>query len=196
MFAMEIGAMSIHKRELKRRYDMTAHFYDRRYGEIQRRKYDVVLANIPNTDRILDVGCGTGMLLGSLGGRARLVVGVDMSVKMLRAAKKRAPSAFLVLVDADHLPFADGSFDVAVSVTLLQNMPDPSKTVREVARVLKPNGVAIITSLKRKHSQKQLADWASDANLEPLKTWEILNSEDIICIARRVQSSDNRPRNL
>jgi len=176
--------MSIRKRELKRRYDMTAHFYDRRYGEIQRGKYDVVLANIPNADRILDVGCGTGMLLGPLGERARLVVGVDMSVKMLRAAKKRAPSAFLVLADADHLPFADGSFDVTVSVSLLQNMPDPSKTVREVARVLQPNGIAIITSLKRKHSQRQLATWASDANLEPLKTWEILDSEDIICIAR------------
>jgi ubiquinone/menaquinone biosynthesis C-methylase UbiE len=178
--------MSIRKRELKRRYDMTAHFYDRRYGEIQRGKYHVVLANITNADRILDVGCGTGMLLGPLGERARIVVGVDMSVKMLRAAKKRAPRAFLVLADADHLPFANGSFDVAVSVTLLQNMPDPSKTVREVARVLQPNGVAIITSLKHKHSQKQLADWASGANLEPLETWEILNSEDIICIARRV----------
>jgi ubiquinone/menaquinone biosynthesis C-methylase UbiE len=177
--------MSIRKRELKRRYDMTAHFYDRRYGEIQREKYDVVLANIANADRILDVGCGTGMLLGPLGERARLVVGVDMSVKMLRAAKKRAPSAFLVLADADHLPFADGSFGVAVSVTLLQNMPEPGKTVREVGRVLQPNGVAIITSLKRKHSQKQLAAWASGANLEPLKTWEILTSEDIICVARR-----------
>jgi len=178
--------MSIRKRELKRRYNMTAHFYDRRYGEIQRGKYDVVLANIANTNCILDIGCGTGMLLDQLGERARLVVGVDMSVKMLRAAKKRAPSAFLVLADADHLPFADGSFDVAVSVTLLQNMPDPSKTVREVARVLQPNGTAIITSLKRKHLQRQLATWASDANLEPLKIWEILNSEDIICVARRV----------
>jgi ubiquinone/menaquinone biosynthesis C-methylase UbiE len=178
--------MSIRKRELKRRYDMTAQFYDRRYGEIQQAKYDVVLANIANANRILDVGCGTGMLLGPLGERARIVVGVDMSVKMLRAAKKRAPSAFLVLADADHLPFANGSFDVAVSVTLLQNMPYPNKTVREMARVLRPSGAAIITSLKRKHSQKQLAAWASDANLEPLKTWEILNSEDIICIARRV----------
>jgi ubiquinone/menaquinone biosynthesis C-methylase UbiE len=186
MFAMEICAMSIRKRELKRRYDMTAHFYDQRYGEIQRRKYNVVLANTPNTGRILDVGCGTGMLLGPLGERARVVVGVDMSVKMLRMAKKRASSAFLVLADADHLPFANGSFDVVISVTLLQNMPDPSKTVREVARVLKPNGVAIITSLKRKHSQKQLTSWVSGANLEPLQTWEVLDSEDIICIARLV----------
>jgi ubiquinone/menaquinone biosynthesis C-methylase UbiE len=178
--------MSIRKRELKRRYDMTAHFYDRRYGKIQREKYDVVLANIRNVDRILDVGCGTGMLLGSLGKRARILVGADISAKMLRTARKRAPNAFLVLADADNLPFADRSFDIAVSVTLLQNMPDPNRTVREMARVIRPNGAAIITSLKRKHSQKQLEDWVSNANLEPLKIWEILDSEDIICIARRV----------
>jgi demethylmenaquinone methyltransferase/2-methoxy-6-polyprenyl-1,4-benzoquinol methylase len=178
--------MSIRKHELKRRYDMTAHFYDRRYAEIQRGKYDAVLANIRNADRVLDVGCGTGMLLGPLLQRAKLVVGIDMSPKMLQVAKKRARDAFLVLADADHLPFAAGSFDVAVSVTLLQNMPDPKKTVREMARVIRPDGTAIITSLKRKHSEKQLADWVSIANLEPLKMWEILNSEDIICVARRV----------
>lgn len=80
--------MSIRKRELKRRYDTTAQFYDRRYGEIQRGKYDVVLANIPYAVRVLDIGCGTGMLLGPIQGKAKLVVGVDMSVKMLRAAKK------------------------------------------------------------------------------------------------------------
>jgi ubiquinone/menaquinone biosynthesis C-methylase UbiE len=186
MFAIRIWVMSIRKRELKRRYDLTAHFYDRRYGEIQRGKYDVVLAHIKNVDRILDVGCGTGMLLGPLLERARHVVGIDMSAKMLLAAKKRAPGAFLVLADADNLPFADGSFDVLVSVTLLQNMPDPNRTIREIARVIRPKGTAIITSLKRKHSENQLSSWVSDANLKSLKIWEILNSEDIICIARRV----------
>jgi ubiquinone/menaquinone biosynthesis C-methylase UbiE len=178
--------MSIHKRELKRRYDLTAHFYDRRYGEIQREKYDAVLANIRNVGRILDAGCGTGMLLGPLLEKAKLVIGIDMSTKMLCAAKKRAPGASLVLADADNLPFADGSFDVVVSVTLLQNMPNPNRTVREIARVIRPGGTAIITSLKRKHSEKQLSGWVSDASLEPLKVWGILNSEDIICIARRV----------
>jgi len=177
--------MSIRKRELKRRYDSTAYMYDRRYGEIQREKYEIVLANVTRVDRILDLGCGTGMLLGPLGERARLVVGVDMSAEMLQTAKKLATGVPLVLADADHLPFANGSFDTIVSVTLLQNMPNPGKTLRETARVLRSNGKAIITSLKHKHSQEQLAAWATAADLEPLKVGEILGSEDVICVARR-----------
>lgn len=176
--------MSARKRELKRRYDLTAYMYDRRYREIQREKYEIVLTNVTRVDRILDLGCGTGMLLGPLGERARLVVGVDMSAKMLRVAKKRATGASLVLADADHLPFADSSFDIVVSVTLLQNMPNPGKTVRELARVLRSNGKAIITSLKHKHSPEQLTAWATAANLEPLKVGEISGSEDVVCVAR------------
>jgi len=177
--------MSARKRELKRRYDRTAYIYDRRYREIQREKYKTVLANVTRVDRILDLGCGTGMLLSPLKRRARLVVGIDMSAEMLRAAKKRAAGAPLLLADADHLPFADGSFDMVVSVTLLQNMPDPGKTVRELARVLRSDGKAIITSLKHKHSPEQLAAWTDAADLEPLKIGEIPDSEDIICVAKR-----------
>jgi len=177
--------MSTRKRELKRRYDLTAYMYDRRYRKIQQEKYKTVLANITHVDRILDLGCGTGMLLSPLERRAKLVVGVDMSAEMLRTAKKRAGRALLILADADHLPFADGSFDMVVSVTLLQNMPDPGKTVRELARVLRSDGKAIITSLKHKHSPKQLKAWAAAADLEPLRVWEISSSEDVICVARR-----------
>ena len=177
--------MSARKHDLRRRYDLTAYMYDRRYREIQREKYETVLANVTSVDRVLDLGCGTGMLLSPLEKKARLVVGVDMSAEMLREAKKRAAGAPLVLADADHLPFADGSFDMVVSVTLLQNMPDPGKTVRELARVLRSDGKAIITSLKHKHSPEQLAAWATAANLEPLKVGEISGSEDVICVARR-----------
>ncbi|KUO40787.1 MAG: hypothetical protein AVW06_02010 [Hadesarchaea archaeon DG-33-1] len=185
MFAADDVAMSTRKRELKRRYDLTAHVYDRRYMGIQQEKYETVLANIQRRGRILDLGCGTGMLLASLEKRARFVAGVDMSAEMLGAAKKRATKAAIVLADADHLPFADGSFDAVVSVTLLQNMPDPERTMRELARVLRPNGKAIITSLKRKHSPKQLATWSIAANLKPLRIGEMSNSEDVICVARR-----------
>ena len=177
--------MSARKHDLRRRYDLTAYMYDRRYREIQREKYETVLANVTSVDRVLDLGCGTGMLLSPLEKKARLVVGVDMSAEMLREAKKRATGTPLVLADADHLPFADGSFDMVVSVTLLQNMPDPGKTVRELARVLRSDGKAIITSLKHKHSPEQLKAWAAAADLEPLKVWEISSSEDVICVARR-----------
>lgn len=185
MFAANDVVMSARKRELRCRYDLTAYMYDRRYMKIQREKYEAVLANIHRAGRILDLGCGTGMLLMSLEKRAKFAVGVDMSAEMLGAAKKRATKTGLVLADADHLPFADESFDVVVSVTLLQNMPDPERTVRELVRVLQPGGKAIITSLKRKHSPEQLTTWAIAANLKPLKIGEMSSGEDIICVARR-----------
>lgn len=177
--------MSTNKPELKRRYDLTAHMYDRRYEEIQRKKYQVLAESLPHANRALDVGCGTGMFLSLLARKVKFIVGIDMSAEMLQIARKRAAGAALVQADADHLPFAGESFDVIVSVTLLQNMPDPAFAVREFARVLRPGGIAMMTSLKHKHSPQQLVAWAATANLKPLKAWKMQNGEDVICIARR-----------
>lgn len=178
--------MVTRKLELKQRYDETAGFYDRRYEEIQRAKYRVVVKNLPDkSKRILDSGCGTGMFLEELSNRAEFVVGVDASPEMLKVAKGRAGKATLVLADADSIPFADWSFDTVVSVTLLQNMPNPAATVREVARVLSLGGVAVLTVLKRKHSREGLEKWVKQADMEVVSSGEIEGSEDVFCAARR-----------
>jgi ubiquinone/menaquinone biosynthesis C-methylase UbiE len=178
--------MSLPKPELRRRYDLTAAVYDRRYGEIQRKKYEIVAENLPRARRVLDLGCGTGMLFRLLSERADFVIGVDFAPEMLRLAKLRANERVaLVTADADLLPFTDESFDAVVSITMLQNVPDPAATIREIARVLRRGGLAIITSLKRKHSPDQLKDWAASASLKPLKAWEITDSEDVACIAMK-----------
>ena len=177
--------MSARKMELRRRYDETADFYDKRYERIQREKYKAVAKYLPErAESILDLGCGTGMFLKELAERGELVIGVDSSMKMLSVARKRARKAVPICADADHLPFKDGSFDVVVSVTLLQNVPAPVTTMREIARVMKSGGVAIVTSLKRKHNPEQLREWATSAGLKPLLAEEMPNSEDVICVAR------------
>jgi ubiquinone/menaquinone biosynthesis C-methylase UbiE len=173
------------KLELRRRYDETADLYDRRYEEIQRVKYAAVMKNLPDgKKRLLDLGCGTGMFLQELSGRAKFVVGVDVSPEMLRMANVRHGRAALVQADADALPFADGSFDAVVSVTLLQNMPDPAATVREVARVLRPGGVAILTVLKRRYLREELEKWVEQAGMRLVGSGEIEGSEDVFCVAR------------
>jgi ubiquinone/menaquinone biosynthesis C-methylase UbiE len=177
--------MVTRKLELRRRYDKTASFYDRRYGGIQRAKYRTVMKNLPDgRKRILDLGCGTGMFMEELSTRAKFVVGVDTSLEMLKVAKGRSKEVALVQADADSLPFADGSFDAVVSVTLLQNMPDPAATVREIARVLKLGGVAVLTVLKRKYNQVELESWAKQADMELVDSGEIEGSEDVFCVAR------------
>jgi ubiquinone/menaquinone biosynthesis C-methylase UbiE len=178
--------MEARKLELKRLYDETAGFYDKRYTEIQRAKYGAVLKHLPErVNRVLDLGCGTGLLLEELRKRGRLVVGVDVSEKMLRKAKARGEAMELLAADADHLPFRDGVFDCVVSITLLQNMPNPSGTVKELARVLMKNGLGVLTSLRRKHSVEMLRSWAEGAGLKIEAGGEIEGSEDVFCIVRR-----------
>jgi len=176
--------MAARKIELRRLYDETAEIYDRRYAEIQKAKYRLVLENLPeNVGRILDLGCGTGLLLDDLSKRGDLVVGIDASEKMLGAAKARRAKAELVLADADHLPFKDASFDCVVSVTLLQNIPEPAVCVGEAARVLKKGGLAVFTTLKRKNSLDEVKKWMESAGLKVARLEEIPESEDILCVA-------------
>ncbi|MEW6592432.1 MAG: class I SAM-dependent methyltransferase [Candidatus Hadarchaeota archaeon] len=172
------------KLELRRLYDETAGIYDRRYAEIQREKYETLLRHLPEKlGRALDLGCGTGLLIGALRKRAELVIGVDSSEKMLLAAKARGCD--VVLADADRLPFRDGTFDCVASVTLLQNMPEPARTVEEVARVLRPGGIAALTSLGRMQSADDIRGWVARVGLKVEACGEIHNSEDVFCVARR-----------
>jgi ubiquinone/menaquinone biosynthesis C-methylase UbiE len=177
--------MIARKLELRRHYDETAGFYDRRYEGIQCAKYRTVMKNLPDGKKhILDLGCGTGIFLNELSTRAKFVVGVDASLEMLKVAKGRAKEVALVQADADALPFAGRSFDAVVSVTLLQNMPDPAVTVGEIARVLRPSGVAVLTVLKRKYSREELEKWVKHASMELVGYGEIEGSEDVFCVAR------------
>ena len=177
--------MAARKLELRRRYDETAKLYDERYAEIQKEKYELVVNQLREGGKILDLGCGTGMFLPELLKRGELVVGVDVSPEMLKIAQRRGEGANLILADADHLPFTDGCFDAVVSVTLLQNMPDPAATTKEIARVTKSGGKVILTTLKRKHAPEELRGWVRSAGLRPLETLE-MRGEDVLCVAERV----------
>ncbi len=171
------------KKKLKNRYNSTAKKYDKRYQNIQEQKYRPILKELKNTEKILDIGCGTGMLLEKTIDKIDLAVGVDFSQKMLEKAKARLPEdCSLVLGDADNLPFQDNTFDSIVSITLLQNMPDPEKTISEIARVVSSNGKLILTALKKKHSLDKLKKWITSGGFEVLRAEDIPDSEDILCI--------------
>lgn len=177
--------MLARKIELRRLYDETAGAYDKRYEEIQGKKYQLVLGSVSKSDKILDLGCGTGMLLGELAKRCRLAVGVDSSQGMLGVAKRRGSDFFLVCADADHLPFHTSCFDTVVSVTLLQNMPAPPTTLKEIARVLRSGGRMVVTALKHKCDRSKLEEWVRSAGLKLLKSGEIEDSEDVFCVVTR-----------
>jgi SAM-dependent methyltransferase len=100
-------------------------------------------AGIAMGDRVLDVGCGTGVLaraaLGRVGQEGR-VVGLDLNEGMLSVARRTEPKIAWRLGDAGALPFEDVSFDVVVSQFALMYFPDRVAALREMWRALAPGG--------------------------------------------------------
>lgn len=106
--------------------------------------------NIPAGGVALDVGSGPGTVTASLArvaGVDGLALGVDISEPMLaRAVDAQAgPNVGFLRADAQQLPFRDATFDAVTSLAVLQLIPNPSATLSEIVRVLKPGGrVAIM----------------------------------------------------
>jgi SAM-dependent methyltransferase len=87
--------------------------------------------------RILDVGCGDGALLTELRGRrfGERLVGVEIAPAAVQLARQRSQLDAVELYDGSHLPFAEGSFDVAVLSHVLEHVHDPPALLAEAARV-------------------------------------------------------------
>jgi len=89
---------------------------------------------------VLDVATGTGTVAAELARRTGCsVVGLDQSEEMLAEARRRVPARVaLVQGDAEHLPFPDACFDGLTVTYLLRYVDDPARTLRELARVVRP----------------------------------------------------------
>jgi SAM-dependent methyltransferase len=97
--------------------------------------------------RVLDAGCGGGRTSSWLVEQGAEVVGLDASTELLRLARERLPSATFVLGDlAEPLPFEDDSFDVAVASLVMHYLRDWAPVLRELRRVLGPDGVLALST--------------------------------------------------
>jgi ArsR family transcriptional regulator len=98
---------------------------------------------------LLDLGTGTGRMLQLCAPKAERAVGVDLSREMLAVARANLDGAdyrncALRQAPAERLPFADMSFDVALSHMVMHFLADPGEAIREAARVLRPKGRLIL----------------------------------------------------
>jgi ubiquinone/menaquinone biosynthesis C-methylase UbiE len=93
--------------------------------------------------RILDAGCGPGGNGAWLAEHGR-VIGIDLARQALEFVRQRRPTTAPVLATAERMPFADGSFDVAVAVTVLYTVRDDIGALDELARVLRPGGAVLL----------------------------------------------------
>ena len=92
--------------------------------------------------RVLEVGCGTGVLTRALArvANAGSVVGVDLAPALIERARELSPDIRFDVADARSLPFADGSFDLAVFDSTLSHVPGPERALAEAFRVLRADG--------------------------------------------------------
>lgn len=97
--------------------------------------------DLPAGARVLEVGCGPGMLCRHMGQRGLQVTGVDRSHRMLAAARRIAPNAMLRQTLLPHLPFGDGAFDGVVAASVLNLISDRTAALAEMVRVVRGGGI-------------------------------------------------------
>ncbi len=148
------------------------------------------VGELPDHATIADVGCSTGYLLEDLRERYReaSLIGIDLVAAGLRTAHESLPEVRLLHADACALPLAGGTVDAVVSVNLLEHVPDDEQALREIARILRPGGRAVIVvpagprtydyydrflGHERRYGRGELAAKCAGAGLAPLEDLHI-----------------------
>jgi len=103
----------------------------------------------PRGARVLDIGCGPGIWTRELARRGYATSAIDLTAAAV-AITKRSLALFELVADvregdAESLPFADGSFDGVISHGVIHHTPDTAGCVREIERVLRPGGRAVVS---------------------------------------------------
>ena len=138
-----------HHHAVRRQYTALASSYDRTWERYVRDSTTLALEEFPTSPalRVLDIGCGTGVLLRRAldADPTRTAIGVDVTLNMLRQAAQRLPHTVpLICASGENVPLLDASVDLVVSTSALHYMRDPIKMLREARRLLVPGGTVII----------------------------------------------------
>ncbi len=126
--------------------------WDKLRGELYGNDFTMtaMLALLPRDCVVADLGCGTGQVIAALAPNVKQVIGVDNSPAMLKATKKRAgdfANVDLRRGDLEALPIDDALCDGALLLLALTYVADPPTVIREMSRILKPGGRAVIVDL-------------------------------------------------
>jgi SAM-dependent methyltransferase len=135
------------------------------------------------TDVLLDVGAGTGRFAASLQAECRVLV-LDDHAEALALLRSRFPDEQVIALTGDRIPLPDGACDYVTALDVLEHVPDDAAVVRDLHRLLRPGGLALITvpadmalwsdwdevlHHHRRYDRRQLAALFGDGR------WEILH---------------------
>ena len=161
-------------------YNEISQGYEELHREEQLEKIEIIKKFLKpvKTDKLLDVGCGTGISTTSWNCE---IYGLDSSIKLLDMAKeKNHPNAKWILASSQKIPFRDNFFDYVISVTALGNFEDIDKGLSEIKRVGKNN--FILTFLKHSPKKEKIIKLIR-SKFKVLKEYEQKN--DLIFICRK-----------
>jgi phosphatidylethanolamine/phosphatidyl-N-methylethanolamine N-methyltransferase len=156
----------LEKRQVERAYELYAPVYDVIFDWIfaPGRAAAIRELALEPSDSVVEVGIGTGLNLPLYPANCRLT-GIDLSSEMLDKAIERVqqltmPNVTLKVMDATSLDFADNEFDKAVATYTISAVPDPVAVLREMRRVVKPDGKIVI--LNHFRSERRITGWVED----------------------------------
>jgi ubiquinone/menaquinone biosynthesis C-methylase UbiE len=184
----------------ERLWDMTNRGFARLSQDRDLRLRDLLARSLPagslptRAASLLDVGCGNGALLATVGRRWPDVelTGLDLQPERIEEAREIVPDARLIVGSADALPFDDRAFDVVTAITLMSSLPTERMEVdaaREIARVTRPGGWLIWFDLRYDNPSNPAVhgiDGRRLATLFPAWTQELRSSTVLPPVARRL----------
>ena len=133
---------------------------------------------------VLELACGSGQLSFNLSKYAKNWIGTDFSEQMILEARKRGENENLTfeVADATSLSFSDGEFNCVVIANALHIMPEPDEAMREIYRVLKPNGIlSAPTFLWKEGTQSKFKKWImSVVGFKMYQEWNKKQFKDFI----------------
>jgi ubiquinone/menaquinone biosynthesis C-methylase UbiE len=149
------------------------------HTDIVTRSADLALARFPAPGRVLDVGCGTGLLLRELARRlpgAAGLTGIDAAAGMIAQASAKAvdPRLSFVRGVAERLPFGDATFDLVISTTSFDHWADQLAGLTECHRVLAPGGCFVLTDICSTWLLPTLVGARQDRARTPLRATRLL----------------------
>ena len=153
-----------HKHAARRRFDRWAKTYETdRRSRFNAKPQQAALAALAlrPTDRLLDVGCGTGAAVRAAAATVERAVGVDLSPEMIARARELAVDtggAEFVVGDSENLPFESGAFTAVLCTASFHHYPDPTRAMAEMARVLAPSGRLVLADGVADRRAARIAD--------------------------------------